>query len=209
MRALKFLARGAVAPFMGVRWPAPAGGLPGAWVEAASTEPGRGVHACRVEDLAYWLNDELWEVELDGEVVAGPTLLEARRGRLVRRVEAWSKAAALAYAAACTERTRERSASVLDAAGLPAAAGCLRAARDNTSMEALPSIAEVAAASRAAELASYLADAALRVRTGRAMSATFVNAVAAAALDLRPEAFDEERRTQSLLLGRQLGLSGL
>ena len=28
----------------------------------------RGVHACRPGDLPYWLNRDLWEVELEGEL---------------------------------------------------------------------------------------------------------------------------------------------
>ena len=66
MRAYKFLRPGAVGPFSGHRWPVPAGGDPGAWVEAAGGPAlCRGVHGCRVADLPWWVQEELWEAEFD------------------------------------------------------------------------------------------------------------------------------------------------
>ena len=84
MTAYKFLRAGAVAPFSGVVWPAPRGGEPGAWVRASGALElcGRGVHACRAEDLPLWLFDELWEIELDDPVQPAPTHVVAAGGRL-------------------------------------------------------------------------------------------------------------------------------
>jgi hypothetical protein len=80
--AYKFLDEGRVAPFARVSWPEP-----GEWLESEAVELCvSGVHACRVGDLPYWLRPELWEVELEGDVVEGERLVAARRGRLVRRV---------------------------------------------------------------------------------------------------------------------------
>jgi hypothetical protein len=88
VNAYKFLRAGSVGPFTGFRWE------PGCWVEAADVVPcERGVHACRVDDLPFWTNDELWEIELDGDVVAVGRKLLAPRGRLVSRVDAWTAAA--------------------------------------------------------------------------------------------------------------------
>src|SRR5262249_3229698 len=90
-RAYKFLRPGGVAPFTSYAWPLPQGEEPGAWVEVETVEPcRRGVHACTRDDLPYWFQDELWEVELDGEVQRVGHKLAARRGRLVRRVDAWN-----------------------------------------------------------------------------------------------------------------------
>src|SRR5262249_50740287 len=62
--AYKFLRQGSIGPFTGFRWG------PGRWVEADTAAPCEsGVHACRVDDLPYWCNDELWEIELDGSIV--------------------------------------------------------------------------------------------------------------------------------------------
>jgi hypothetical protein len=101
VNAYKFLRAGSVGPFTGFAWKA------GEWVESAAASPcERGVHACRVDDLPFWINDELWEVELDGEAVAAGHKVVAPRGRLVRRVEAWTQSSAqgLAYAAAARAR---------------------------------------------------------------------------------------------------------
>jgi hypothetical protein len=103
MIAYKFLAAGAVGPFSGYRW------RPGEWVEATAADPCRqGVHACRTRDLPIWLDDELWEVEIDGPVVEQARKLVARRGRLARRIDAWTKDVAHEFGRSCAHRTRER-----------------------------------------------------------------------------------------------------
>lgn len=101
MTAYKFLRAGSVGPFTGFRWE------PGQWVETDRAAPCEtGVHACRVDDLPYWCSDELWEIELDGDVVSAGYKVVASRGRLVRRVEAWHKVAAQELADAAAARSR-------------------------------------------------------------------------------------------------------
>jgi hypothetical protein len=101
--AYKFLAAGAVAPFTGFRW------RPGEWVEADGVDLcRRGVHACRIRDLPLWLDDELWEVELDGTVVEQQRKIVAARGRLARRIDEWTPDAALEFGRFCARRTRLR-----------------------------------------------------------------------------------------------------
>jgi hypothetical protein len=106
MIAYKFLCEGAVGRFSEARWPAP-----GAWLEAEGTlEPcANGVHACPLEALAYWFDDELWAVELDGEILDEETVLVARRGRLVERIDRWP-AVSRAFADDCAARARELAA---------------------------------------------------------------------------------------------------
>jgi hypothetical protein len=103
--AYKLLREGRVAPFSGVSWP-----QPGEWLEAESVEPCRsGIHACRAGDLPLWLGlGELWEVEVN-DVVVEERKLVARRGRLVRRVEAWDGETARAFVAACATHARHRA----------------------------------------------------------------------------------------------------
>jgi hypothetical protein len=102
--AYKCLRPGRIGPFSGFGWPV------GAWVEAEDSELClRGIHACRPEDLPYWLTEELWEIELDGDVEHQPRKLVAGRGRLVQRVESWTPAVAVRFAAACAARTEERA----------------------------------------------------------------------------------------------------
>jgi hypothetical protein len=105
VRAYKCLRPGRIGPFSGFSWPV------GAWVEAEDSELClRGIHACRTEDLPYWLTEELWEIELDGEVERQPRKLVAGRGRLVHRIETWTPAVAGRFAEACAVRTEERAA---------------------------------------------------------------------------------------------------
>jgi hypothetical protein len=131
MKAFKFTCRGAVGAFSGVAWPAP-----GEWLEAGGDELCRSaVHACRVEDLPWWLDEELWEVELDGVGAAGRHKLSARRGRLVRRIEGWDADAAREFSEACAWRAHRRA---LDAAEGDAAA----------TLAACTSVADLAALDR-------------------------------------------------------------
>jgi hypothetical protein len=100
--AYKFLRAGSVAPFTEYEW------RPGEWVDAGGADPCRiGVHACRAADLPYWLGRELWEVELDGDVVEQERKVVASRGRLTRRIDAWNDTAAADFRHACVVRARK------------------------------------------------------------------------------------------------------
>ena len=111
MTAYKFLAEDGAGIFSRFRWPLPNGG-PGAWVEAEVSPCRSGVHACRPSDLPYWVAPMLFEVELDGEVVAQAMKVVAPRGRLTRRVEAWNEDAREAYSQMCIARAAELAASL-------------------------------------------------------------------------------------------------
>ena len=106
MIAYKFLAAGGRATISGRQWPPPAAAAYGAWIETAGPlDPCRnGVHASEALDLPYWISTELWEVELEGELIRGPQSIVARRGRLVRRIEAWNTTNAREFAAQCQSR---------------------------------------------------------------------------------------------------------
>jgi hypothetical protein len=106
--AYKFLREGSVGRFSEARWPAA-----GEWLEADGPLETcvNGIHACSVEALAYWFDDELWQVELDGDTIHENTVLVARRGRLLDRVTAWP-AVSRSFADQCAQRARERAAAV-------------------------------------------------------------------------------------------------
>src|SRR6187402_1852849 len=114
MIAYKFLVSGRVAQFSGREWPEDG------WLEAEGPlVPCRnGVHACRIEDLPYWLGPELWEVELGGDVLRGELKLVAERGRLRRPIEAWNEEARSAFADECVRRVAKHAANELRDAGL-------------------------------------------------------------------------------------------
>lgn len=101
--AYKFLKPGGVAPFTGFRWPVDG------WVEADAESVEtcrRGIHACRVQHLPIWMDAELWEIELDGDVLEQTRKVVARRGRLTRRIEDWNEELLEAFGKFCIERTR-------------------------------------------------------------------------------------------------------
>jgi hypothetical protein len=116
MQAYKYLSHGAIGPFSGFPWPAPGGFGPGEWVRVeGGLEPcGNGIHACRMRDLPYWINDELWEIELDGAIVAERRGLVAEQGRLVRPVDGWDVAVP-ELAQSCCLRARDTAVHVLEA----------------------------------------------------------------------------------------------
>jgi hypothetical protein len=101
--AYKFLAAGSIGPFTGFQWE------PGTWLDAAPADLCQGgIHACRVRDLPIWLDEELWEIELDGEVVVGDRKLVATRARLTNRIERWTPEVAREFGRSCARRTRQR-----------------------------------------------------------------------------------------------------
>ena len=111
MNAYKFLATGAVARFSRYRW-TPDMHRPEPLVPCRS-----GFHACRVRDLPYWIDDELWIVGLAGRVEELDFSVVAEEAWLVERIEAWPDPMARQFAAACVERVRRRAAGELGLAG--------------------------------------------------------------------------------------------
>jgi hypothetical protein len=105
--AYKVLDTGGVAPFTRFRWPE------GQWVEAGTVEPCRsGIHACRPSDLPYWLGPELWQIELEGDVMERERKVIGRRGRLVRRIPEWNGELLRAFTASCRAETKLRVGSI-------------------------------------------------------------------------------------------------
>ena len=130
MRAYKVLSDGR-SGFTGYRWPLPTGDEPGKWVSATGPLElcVNGVHACTVGQLAQWIGDELWTIELGGAIVEAGAALVAARGRLLGRVVAWDEAARKAFAQACARRANvsvkggSASATLLEAINRFATAG--------------------------------------------------------------------------------------
>jgi hypothetical protein len=146
VNAYKFLGRCARGLYSGFRWPAPRNGDPGPWVETmGALEPGtNGVHALRTRRLVDWIDDELWLVELDGEVEEVEDMLVARRGRLLRRVMAWDEGAMREFRESCIWRARDLAVESLQRAGRPGEAAVLE---DTDALDSLQAVAVVEAAS--------------------------------------------------------------
>jgi hypothetical protein len=187
MLAWKFLCAGRVAPFSGVRWPEPGHGF----VEGA-------VHACAAEDLPYWMDDELWLVELEGEVARARHQWVGQRGRLVARIEGWPSQAD-DFTLGCTSRARRRIVDALLGAGRDADADRLAGIADLESLRD----AALEVASAGAPWAGYLFDV-IRRRPYPALCA--YNAANGAAVLHGTSGHDEERALQVASLIDRLNL---
>ena len=210
MKAYKFFRPGRLAPFTGYVWPEQT------WVEAVGPlETCRsGIHACRLYQLAYWLADELWEVELEGEIEPVELQLLARRGRLVRLVAEWDDSARRDFAAECVRRTATYASDELRGHGLAAEADGLARATSLAELTARATAASdaaaaVAGAGDAVDLAGYVVDAAGYAEAGQTAGVAFVAAHAAvvrapAEVD---DPFGAERAAQAEWLRARLALS--
>jgi hypothetical protein len=207
VRAYKFLRAGRRAPFSGFVWPEDA------WVAADGPLDAcrSGIHACRPEHLAYWLMPELWEIELDGDVLETELKVVARRGRLARRVGEWDDPARRELGDECVRRTARYAALELRELGL---------AREAELLESAPTVAELAEAgmrvadtareANAADLAAFVGDAFAYAQAGHVAGAAFI---AAHAADLHSpvgvdDPFTAERAEQSRWLADRLDLAG-
>jgi hypothetical protein len=183
VRTYKFLRPGGIGPFSRYAWPLPRDGRPGAWVLASGGAVlcRTAIHACRLRDLPWWLQDELWEAELDGTVSTGRHKVMASRARLVRRVDAWDAGCMQRFADACAFRARDHAAVALDRAGAADLAAALRAA-DGT--RELRDLAYGADAPDAARIAVTMAgDGATRALGGAAVVSAYIAAHVAGRVD--------------------------
>jgi hypothetical protein len=218
MKAWKFLDANGRAVFSGHRWPLPGTAGPGPWVEVGHAEACRsGVHACRLSDLAWWINEELWEVELWGEVVERDHKLVSPRGRLVRRLDDWAGAIARDLAGHCAWRARDLAVGVLAGEGLEEETERLSGPTglehlQTTGLALAGALGELTPGGLAAALAG---DAAYFALQGAPFQAPYVAACAAghaarAASDRGSfrNGFAAERAAQSHWIARRLGLPG-
>lgn len=131
MIAYKFLSSGAIGLFSRHVWPTPTANTPGQWVrvDGEIRECLNGVHACAKAQLVEWLDDELWEIELDGSVLEADGLLIARAGRLIRRLDRWNNQCAGAFVGHCIDNTVALAAEMLSQAGREVEAEALTASR--------------------------------------------------------------------------------
>ncbi|MBV8749528.1 MAG: hypothetical protein JO103_07425 [Candidatus Eremiobacteraeota bacterium] len=201
MIAYKFLRSGRIGPFSGFPWPEP-----GEWVHA---EPNlvacrRGIHACRISDLPWWLADELWEVELYGRVQVDEHKIFAPGGRLRSQIEEWTSACAQEYADACAWRAHERAVQALTRTGHDDSAGKLAACR--TLDDVLTASRQLASAIPDTKISLTIAgDGAFRALTGAPPTSAYIAAHAAMRLD-GADGYAAERAWQARWLAERLGL---
>jgi hypothetical protein len=201
MIAYKFLRAGRIGPFSGFSWPEP-----GVWVRADgdATSCRTGIHACRTQDLPWWLADELWEIELDEQLQVDEHKVLARAGRLVSSIEGWTRACAEQYAEACAWRAREHAVQALTRAGHNPSASRLAACM--TLEEMRSEARQLAEQVPDARISLVMArDGAVRALTGAAPTSAYIAAHAALRLD-GPSGYAAERHWQSRWLVNHLRL---
>jgi hypothetical protein len=120
LTAYKFVRPGAIGPFSHRVW------VPGQWRD--------GIYASEPEHLPLWIWEELWQVELDGDVTVRGHKLHAPRGRLVRRVGAWAPPTAQRLAQDCARSAAQLAAGPLRVAGQADAAALFADGRDHVAV---------------------------------------------------------------------------
>jgi hypothetical protein len=201
MIAYKFLRAGRIGRFSGFRWPEP-----GVWVRAGGdcAPCQTGIHACRVEDLPWWLADELWEIELAQPTQVDEHKVLARAGRLLSPIDRWTPACAQRYAEACAWRARDHAVQALTQAGHTESAA--RLAAPTTLDEMRLEARELAGQVPDVRLNLLTArDGAVRALTGAAPTSAYIAAHAAMRLD-GLAGYTAERQWQSRWLVNQLRL---
>jgi len=222
MQAFKFLDEDGTTALTGYRWPRPTGRAPGPWVEADAVRPcHEGLHGCSADHLAYWISDQLWLIELDGEPVPGRHKVVARRARLVRRVTTWHRRVRSDLAFDVAWRTRDLAVAALRRDGRTDLGNRLSAARSLGNLAASRSdIADVIGRHSVAAVAALLAgDCGYLAQHGEPAEAPFVAACAAghvaasaalagAAEEAYETAFHAERARQSRWIAERIGVKG-
>jgi hypothetical protein len=113
VKTYKFLQKGGRSPVSRFDWPLPSAAGPGSWVEVSGALRlcRNGLHVCQATALPYWLHEELWEVETEGDFIEGPDCRVVRRARLVREIGAWSDGGAARFVNACIAHAAARAGS--------------------------------------------------------------------------------------------------
>ena len=169
MIAYKFLSAGAIGLYSGFRWPAARNGEAGPWVQVeGALVPGvNGVHALLARDLVDWIDDELWLIELGGEIREHERILLARRGRLVGHVDAWNAGTARVFTEDCVLSVRDRAADALRRAGHASDASTVVGLNSDDALQDYTAALARRVGGFAAEALAYVADAIELARGGR------------------------------------------
>jgi hypothetical protein len=210
--AYAFLAKGAVDPLSGFVWPTPTDGEPGAWV-SRDTAPREALRGYPARDLPYWLDEELWNIELAGALTERGHLLLGERARLLGRIDAWTDAVAWDLVAASARRVARPAAIALREHGRTEAAAHLEDATDLGDLErAATSAADhphpgATLAAYVADVCFYAHDAGVAAQGAGVAAKMSAYALANDVNDAsRPERLAAERAWQAAWLVDRLGL---
>jgi len=204
---------GAVDRLTEFRWPVPTGGEPGAWVRAGTDAPADALRGYPLAEIAWGLDDELWQLELD-DASEAERAVHGTHGRLVRRIGAWDTSSATDLVEACAWRVRDAAVAELRDEERADEAEALAGVADLGALELLGN-ATAAGGGAGSKLAGFAADVVLYARdaAGPAAGAAVAAYIAAHALaggdkNVRAYAarFEAERGWQAEWLRRRLQL---
>lgn len=207
-----FLRAGRRASLDDVVWPAPDAGEPGAWA-VSGADP---IRVYPPDELLWWLDDELWAVELDGDLRREGHAVVAERGRLLGRIEGWGHQAADDLVEACAFRVRDAAATALAEAGRGDEARSLAGCLTLEALERVGSDIGQGAGDAPTRLAGFAADTALYAREApdsvrAAAVAAYIAAHALAGGNKTVASYEarfaDERRWQAEWLSRRLRLN--
>jgi len=105
MKYYKFLEKNGTASFSGIKYNLPKSNRPGKWMPyiAKLKECESGYHACRKQDLIWWLNHRLFVVQYEGEVIEYDDKVNGHQIRLLREIKIWNEVSARLFACDCLE----------------------------------------------------------------------------------------------------------
>ncbi|WP_131746939.1 hypothetical protein [Frankia sp. Cppng1_Ct_nod] len=217
MSYYKFLRPSGEGVFTGYDWV----GSGGNWIDAGSPVSCQaGIHACRVEDLPYWLAEGLWRIDLAGQIVTYKNKVAASRGRLGARVEGWTTRTAREFSVACVGRVAQHAAAELRDTSMWSLAESVEAAvrvfvEDGDAVGLKLRALEGAAVpvhyrgSSANLLSAYITDALESLDAYPPAMLAYIAARAASQRRVSPsgDPYLDERRWQASWLATRLGLS--
>jgi len=101
---VKFLDGQGKSSYQRYKWPRPRGKRPGKWVYATGQLVLclNGIHAARAEDALDCVDEQCFEIELGGEILAAEHKVCGRRGRLIRKLH-WNTQTQRLFACECAE----------------------------------------------------------------------------------------------------------
>jgi hypothetical protein len=165
MKYYKFLTADNKGPYSSFDFTAylPKGKRPGKWLptEDLLALCMSGYHACLAGNLINWLQANLYEVELAGDIIQGDAKVVAQRMRFVRHIDTWNERSARLYACWCVRQiwrlvTDERSRTGVETAERYAEGAATREELDAAGAAARDVVRARDAAGAAAEAAAWV-----------------------------------------------------
>lgn len=108
MKYYKFITKENLGAYSGFNYSEylPKNGKPGKWLPKLSniTVCLHGYHACTSKSCAVWVDAQLYEVELQGDIVVAHNKVVAERIRFIRKIDQWDERNQRLFSCWCARR---------------------------------------------------------------------------------------------------------